>query len=255
MAPMFEREIEVASKAAQAAAAFALRVQKGIQAEDKEDLSPVTHADRECEQMISAALLDAFPSDGLLGEEGAAVPSASGRRWIIDPIDGTRDYVRGNPLWANLIALESGGEVVVGIVNLPALGYLYWASKGEGAYRNGERITTSSKKTAAASVLCVNGFNRFGEVPFRAALLEALPRFWAVRSLGGAPDAMLVASGQAELWIEPAAKIWDLASLQIIIEEAAGRLWDYAGRRSIQSGHCVAFAPGLEDEVRLLLGI
>ena len=79
-------------------------------------------------------LSDAFPDDGILGEEGARAESRSGRRWIIDPIDGTRDYVRGNPLWANLIALEAGGDVVVGVVNLPMLGKLYTASRGGGAY-------------------------------------------------------------------------------------------------------------------------
>ena len=92
--------------------------QPGIVAETKPDKSPVTQADRECERMIARILSEAFPDDGILGEEGARAESRSGRRWIIDPIDGTRDYVRGNPLWANLIALEADGDVVVGVVNL-----------------------------------------------------------------------------------------------------------------------------------------
>ncbi len=104
------------------------------QAETKADLSPVTRADRECELLLSRAFQEDFSEDGLLGEEGALVESRSGRRWIIDPIDGTRDYVRGNPLWVNLIGLEVGGEVVAGIVNLPALGAMYSSSKNAGAY-------------------------------------------------------------------------------------------------------------------------
>src|SRR5277367_1775926 len=103
--------------------------------------------------MIASLLNDAFPDDGVLGEEGARAESRSGRRWIIDPIDGTRDYVRGNPLWANLIALESGGEVVVGVVNLPVLGNLYTATRGGGAHRDGTAIRVSSKKTIEEAVL------------------------------------------------------------------------------------------------------
>src|SRR6202044_564001 len=111
----------------------------------KPDHSPVTQADRECERMIARLLSDAFPEDGVLGEEGARAESRSGRRWIIDPIDGTRDYVRGNPLWANLIALEADNDVVVGVCNLPVLGKLYSASRGGGAHCNGSPIRPSAK--------------------------------------------------------------------------------------------------------------
>jgi fructose-1,6-bisphosphatase/inositol monophosphatase family enzyme len=122
--------LEVATEAAKKAAELALQYQPNIVAETKPDKSPVTQADRECERMIASMLTAAFPDDGILGEEGASVESGSGRRWIVDPIDGTRDYVRGNPLWANLIALEKDGDVVVGIVHLPVLAKLYTASQG-----------------------------------------------------------------------------------------------------------------------------
>ncbi|HTC90205.1 MAG TPA: inositol monophosphatase family protein, partial [Bryobacteraceae bacterium] len=108
------RELEIAMAAAKKAAELALQYQRNIIVETKPDKSPVTQADRECERMIARMLSEAFPEDGILGEEGASTESRSGRRWIIDPIDGTRDYVRGNPLWANLIALEADNEVVVG---------------------------------------------------------------------------------------------------------------------------------------------
>src|SRR5713226_2081557 len=122
----FGKELEVARKAAERAAGLALRHQSaGLRAEVKPDASPVTQADRECEKLIAGMLEDAFPDDGILGEEGARKSSRSGRRWIIDPIDGTRDFVRGNPLWANLIALEEGDAVVAGVVNLPVLGFTY----------------------------------------------------------------------------------------------------------------------------------
>src|ERR1700733_3357150 len=127
------RELEIAMAAAKKAAELALQYQPNIIVETKQDNSPVTQADRECERMIARMLGEAFPDDGILGEEGASAEGRSGRRWIIDPIDGTRDYVRGNPLWANLIALQADGEVVLGVVNLPVLGKLYSASRGAGA--------------------------------------------------------------------------------------------------------------------------
>src|ERR1700730_4716375 len=156
----WSRELEVAIQAVKQAAELALRYQPGIVSEQKPDNSPVTVADRECERLIARILKDAFPDDGLLGEEGARAESRSGRRWIVDPIDGTRDYVRGNPLWANLIALESNGEVVVGVVNLPVLGNLYTATRGSGAHRDGTAIRVSSKKTIEEAVLFMNEFRR-----------------------------------------------------------------------------------------------
>src|SRR5258706_8979360 len=123
----FGREIETARRAAERAVALALRHQTaGVQVEIKPDDSPVTIADRECEKLIAGLLDTAFPEDGILGEEGSRKESRSGRRWIIDPIDGTRDFVRGNPLWSVLIGLEEGSEVVAGVVHLPVLGHTCW---------------------------------------------------------------------------------------------------------------------------------
>lgn len=249
----WSHELEVAIQAAKEAAELALRCQSGIVAEPKPDKSPVTQADRECERLIARMLTKAFPEDGLLGEEGAAAESRSGRQWIIDPIDGTRDYVRGNPLWANLIALESGGEVVVGIVNLPVLGLLYTGSRGEGAYRNGSVIHASSKTRVEESVLCLNGYDKLDRFPQRDNLLDWMGQFWAVRGLGGAADAMMVASGQAEIWIEPSAKPWDFAPLKVILEEAGARFINLDGGSSIFAGNGTACAPGLEPELRQFL--
>ena len=205
------RELEVATQAARKAAEVAQRMQAGITSESKADQSPVTPADRECERLIAGILSDAFPDDGILGEEGARSESRSGRTWIIDPIDGTRDYVRGNPLWANLIALESDGEVVVGVVNLPMLGKLYTAQRGGGARLNGSPIHASSKTSIEESVLCVNGYDKVAKSPYYGRLLDWMTRFWSVRGMGGAADAMMVASGQAEIWLEPSAATWDFA--------------------------------------------
>jgi len=249
----WDRELDTAITASRQAAEVALAMQTGIVAEPKSDGSPVTAADKKCEAMIAAMLQEAFPEDGLLGEEGASATSRSGRRWIIDPIDGTRDYLRGNPLWANLIGLEADGEIVAGVVNLPALGAMYVASRGAGAFRNGVPIRASRIASFAESVLCVNGLNRIDALPFRANLFQRLHEFWAVRSLGGALDAMLIASGQAELWIEPHVAPWDLAPVQIVIEESGGRFFSFDGRSTIYGGNCIGCAPGLETEVRRLI--
>jgi histidinol phosphatase-like enzyme (inositol monophosphatase family) len=240
-------------EAAKKAAELALQYQPNIVAETKPDKSPVTQADRECERMIARMLSDAFPDDGILGEEGASAETRSGRRWIVDPIDGTRDYVRGNPLWANLIALEAGGDVVVGVVNLPVLGKLCAAARGEGAHQNHCRMHASSKTSVEESVLCMNGYDKVAKMPFRGQLLDWMARFWAVRGLGGAADAMMVAAGQAEVWIEPSASPWDFAPLKIILEEAGARYLNIDGGSTIYAGNGIGCAPGVEDEVRRFL--
>jgi histidinol phosphatase-like enzyme (inositol monophosphatase family) len=249
----WSHELEVATQAAKQAAELALRYQPGIVAERKPDNSPVTKADRECERLIARILTEAFPDDGLLGEEGARAASRSGRRWIIDPIDGTRDYVRGNPLWANLIALEEADEVVAGVVNLPGLGFTYTACRGSGAFRNGSPIRASSKTSVNESVLCFNGFDKLECFPSRDKLLAWMAQFWSVRGLGGAPDAMMVAAGQAEIWIEPSASPWDFAPLKVILEEAGARYLNFDGGSSIYAGNCIGCAPGMEHEVRRFL--
>src|SRR5580704_19379963 len=141
----FRQEIETARRAANLSAELALRYQKtGVTPENKPDDSPVTIADKECEKLISKLLDETYPDDGILGEEGSSKESKNGRRWIIDPIDGTRDFLRGNPAWAVLIGLEEAGEVVAGISYLPALNEMYTAARNLGSYCNDERIRASA---------------------------------------------------------------------------------------------------------------
>ncbi len=244
----WSKELEVAVRASSQAVELALRFQAGIAAETKSDNSPVTVADRECERLIARILSGAFPEDGILGEEGANVQSRSGRRWIVDPIDGTRDYLRGNPLWSNLIGLEVGNDVVVGVVNLPVLGNLYLAGRHAGAFRNNSPIHVSSRSSVDESTLCFNAFGKLNGTPFKNEMLDWMARFWSVRGLGGAPDAMMVASGQADIWIEPAAAAWDLAPLKIVVEEAGGVFLNFNGGGSIHAGNCIACTPGLKAE-------
>ena len=247
----FEMEIEVARRAAERAAEMALGYQKkGVRAETKPDDSPVTVADKECEKLIAAMLEETFPDDGILGEEGSRKESKTGRRWIIDPIDGTRDFLRGNPLWSVLIALEDRGETAVGVVHLPLMGATCWGSRGGGSYRNDTRLRVSNIDRAGDAVVSMNSLNRIGEMQFSEGLIAWLDRFWAVRCLGGTPDAMMVAAGQMEVWIEPKVAPWDLAAAQVILEEAGAVFFDFKGERTIYGGNAIGCAPGLQAELR-----
>jgi histidinol phosphatase-like enzyme (inositol monophosphatase family) len=249
-----EKELEVARGAAAKSAEVALRHQaKGIRAETKPDNSPVTIADKESEKLIVAAIENAFPDDGILGEEGARKESKSGRRWIIDPIDGTRDFVRGNPLWCVLIGLEDRGEMVAGVAHLPILRQTYWASRGSGAYRNGDRIRVSPIADISMAVLSLNGISRMSDAPFAGKVIDWAGRFWSCRSMGGTPDAMLVAAGQMDVWIEPKVAAWDLAATQVILEEAGAVFFGFNGERTIYSGNAAACTPALEAELRAFL--
>ena len=251
----WEREIEVCRSVALKAGELALQhAARGVRREDKADDSPVTVADRECEQLIVSELRAAFPDDGFLGEEGASHAGRSGRRWIVDPIDGTRDFVRGLGTWSNLIALEVDDEVVLGTCNMVAQGELYWAVRGQGAFVDDRRIHVSTIDRRDRAVACLTAFDNVAASPFADRILDHLAGYWAVRSMGGCQDAVLVASGRAEVWFEISAKAWDLAPLQIIAEEAGARFFNFDGGRSIHGGNAVICVPFLEDELRAFVG-
>lgn len=251
----FEREVQTALRLAEVAGAVALDFQRrGITAEEKPDESPVTAADRACEKLIVEGLLSAFPGDGLLGEEGSDREGTSGRRWIIDPIDGTKDFLRGIPVWSILIGLEQDGEVMAGVAHCPGQSMTAWAVRGRGAWIGSERMKVSQATDPSRGVLCFNGLQKAGVVKMAPRLLDWASKFWAVRGFGGAVDAMLVAQGRADVWIEPNAQPWDLAPFKILVEEAGGRFANFAGEASIYGGNAYACAPGLEPFVKTLLG-
>lgn len=254
----FEKELDLARSLGQRAGQLALEYQRrGVSVEDKPDESPVTEADRDSEKLIAGEILRAFPDDGLLGEEGANCDGVSGRRWIVDPIDGTRDYVRGNRLWCNLIALEVRGIVELGVCTFPALGESYWATRGGGAWRSldGEigRIHCSAIDSVSRAVLCVNGLQNTLRKPHSAKILQFFAQFWNVRSLGGALDAMHACAGHADFWLEFSGKPWDLAVIQVIAQEAGLRYFDYTGADTIYGGNAVLCVPALLPVAREFL--
>jgi histidinol phosphatase-like enzyme (inositol monophosphatase family) len=252
----FENELNVARRIADEAGRLALENRvKGFESEIKPDDSPVTSADRANEKLITTRLKEAFPDDGLLGEEGAARESTNGRRWIIDPIDGTKSFIRGIPTWGVMLALEQDGEIVAGACNLPAIGELYSAALGLGAFCNGKQIHCSAATQIEQSMLCVTGIDKIMRHPWGGEFISWIARFWSVRSMGGCMDALSVAAGRAEVWMTMEAKAWDLAPLKIIGEEAGARFFNLDGASIIYGGNCVLTAPGLEKQLCTFLGI
>lgn len=249
------RELEIAQATARKAGDIAARHwKKGIaKFEAKPDHSPVTAADCEAEQAIGRILEEAFPEDGILGEEGSAKQSRNGRRWIIDPVDGTRDFIRGEPGWAVLMGLEDQGEVIAGVCYFPALDEMFWASRGGGAFLNGSSIRASAIKEPSDAVLCLSGITDAARLPFAPRLLDWTKQFWAVRSKGGCVDAIMVARGRADLWVQPKASPWDLIAFKVISEEAGARFFNFNGQSSIYGGNCIVCTPGLESAARDLL--
>jgi histidinol-phosphatase len=251
----YQTELATGAAIARKAGALALEIREGnLGIETKSDESPVTIADRACEKLIVEELQRAFPEDGLLGEEGAARESSNGRKWIIDPIDGTRDFIRGTRAWSVLIGLEEQGEMVAGFTYLPATGEMFSAARGEGAFWDGRRIKSSSVRKKSDALLCCNGLGYMNRYPFAGDLIEWFSEFWTVRSMGGCLDAMLVASGRADAWIEAQAKPWDLAPLKVIAEEAGCVTFDFEGNDTIYGGNYVICVPALADEMRRFVG-
>lgn len=251
----YEKELTTVPDIARRAGDLALKIRKGdIGIESKDDESPVTIADKACEKLIVEELTAAFPADGLLGEEGAMRESDNGRKWIIDPIDGTRDFIRGTRAWAVLIGLEEHGKIVAGIQYFPATGEMYTAGRGDGAFRDGQPIHASKVTKKSEALLCCNGLGFMHRYPFAPDLVKWISEFWTVRSMGGCLDAMMVASGCADVWIEAQAKPWDLAPLKIIAEEAGCVTSDFEGKDTIYGGNFVITVPALAEYVLRFTG-
>jgi histidinol-phosphatase len=189
-----------------------------LRVETKADLTPVTDADRAVERALRERVARERPGEGVFGEEegdgdGSAGAASSRARWIVDPIDGTRNFSRGIPVWATLLALERDGVLVLGVVSAPALGRRWCAVRGAGAFANGERIGVSQVRTLAdASVSCSEAHD--------LALLE--PHVWHARGLGDFWQHALVAEGALDAAVDVALALWDRAALEPIVEEAGG---------------------------------
>jgi histidinol-phosphatase len=226
--------------------------------ETKPDLTPVTEADRAVEQALRQRLSAARPDDSIVGEEyGADGDGASGRRWIVDPIDGTKSYVRGVPVWATLLALEEDGEIVVGVVSAPALGRRWWGARGSGAFVSDgvggdapRRLRVSRVRSLEDAQLCFAGFEEWREVGRLDALLELSARCWRTRGYGDFWQYMLVAEGALEIGIDPDVTLWDLAAPMVVVQEAGGRFTDLTGEPTPDGGDAIATNGVLHEAAR-----
>jgi histidinol phosphatase-like enzyme (inositol monophosphatase family) len=249
-----ERELRVAREAVAAAGAITLEhFGRGVAVERKADQSPVTIADRRSEECIRAALEAAFPADGLLGEEFGERSGSSGRRWIVDPIDGTQSFIRGVPLYGILVGLEEEGRAVVGVMGFPALDLTYWAAHGGGAFRNGERIRVSTVASLADATVVSSDVKPqvFGD---RYPRFERLLRTAACyRGWGDCYGYALVAGGQADVMVDAILSPWDAAAVLPIVEEAGGRFVDWSGAPDIFGGSGIGTSAALLDEVLAIL--
>ncbi len=224
-----------------------------LRVETKPDLTPVSDADRAAEDSIRNILRRSRPRDAVIGEESGQTGTGP-RRWVIDPIDATKNYVRGVPVWATLIGLMDGDEVVAGVVTAPALGRRWWAAKGGGAW-TGKSLTSASRcrvsgvtklADASFSYSGVGGWAETGRLDGFLSLSQAV---WRTRGFGDFWSHMLVAEGAVDASAEPDVSLWDLAALQVIVEEAGGRFTSLDGVPTPDGGSVVCTNGHLHDEV------
>jgi histidinol-phosphatase len=221
-----------------------------LQVEFKPDLTPVTEADRAAEQAIRERLHEVRPDDAVIGEEyGASTGPPSSRRWIVDPIDGTKSYMRGMPTWSTLIALSVDDEITVGVISTPALPRRWWAQRGAGAFADGRPIRVSSVAGLADAQMAWSGIEDWDAIGRLDAIIELGRRCWRTRGVGDAWQYMLVAEGVAEIASDPVVSLWDLAAPLVIIEEAGGRFTDLSGVRTADGGDAVATNGLVHEEV------
>lgn len=239
--PELKQLLEFAVRVAREAGDITYRYFKGtFAAELKSDSSPVTVADREAERYIRDSIERAFPDDGILGEEEAERIGTSERRWIIDPLDGTYSFVHGVPLYGVLIGLEIAGEPSLGVVNLPALDEIIYGARGLGCLWNGEPARVSVTQSIDEALLLATDFGTCEKYGFGRAA-EALQRQAnARRTWGDCYGHILVATGRAEIMLDPVMNVWDCAALLPIVEEAGGTFTNWQGRRTIYGGNAVS---------------
>ncbi len=215
----------------------------------KPDLTPVTEADRSVEEALRERIAAARPDHGIVGEEFGTQGPSTAWRWIVDPIDGTKNYVRGIPVWATCIGLQREEEVVVGVVSAPALGRRWWAARGEGAFADGHPIRVSAVNDVADAQMSYDSVMSFEAYGLGERFLDLARRCWRTRGLGDFWSHVLVAEGAVDVAAEPEVSVWDVAAIQVIVEEAGGRFTDLCGMARPDGGSAVSTNGLLHDEV------
>jgi histidinol-phosphatase len=258
MAGPYSADLTLALALADAADVLSLQRFRALDlvVETKPDLTPVSDADRAVETAIRTTLAEQRPDDALLGEEFGDQQSDSGghRRWIVDPIDGTKNFVRGMPVWATLIALSDHDRVVVGVVSAPALGRRWWAAAGEGAWTSDldgsvRRCRVSQVSALGDAYLSYSSVSGWSGEGF-PTLMDTV---WRTRAVGDFWSHVLVAEGAVDISAEPEVSLWDIAALQIVVEEAGGRFTDLTGLPRPDRGSILCSNGLLHDAVLSML--
>lgn len=215
----------------------------------KDDGTPVTAADLDAERFVRERLAELFPADGVFGEEEAATPGSSGRRWILDPIDGTKAFTCGVPLYSNLLALEDEHGIAIGVVNLPALGEAVWAGRGLGCWSDRGPARVSSEATLEGAYVMSSSLSHWPDGALAAVeAAGAILRTW-----GDGYGYALVATGRVAAMVDPVVQPYDIAPMPVIMAEAGGRFTDLQGVESIESGHGLATNGPLHEELLEIL--
>jgi histidinol-phosphatase len=247
---VFEEELAFARGLADRAGEIALSFFGGsFEVREKADRSPVTEADIEIERTIRSAVHERYPTDGVLGEEGGLQGEGSDRRWVVDPIDGTKNFADGVQVWATLIALVVRGEPLVGVVAAPGIQERYEAVVGSGARLNGEPIHVSRADRIGRSSILHSSVAGWIDGPYREPLLDLLRESRRDRGFGDFWGHMLVARGSADVMFEPELATWDFAALQVIVTEAGGRITQFDGSSVIHGGSVLTSNGVLHDEL------
>ena len=236
-----EQLLEFAVRLARDAGNITTRHFKGsFTIERKADNSFVTAADREAERYLRATIEAAFPNDAILGEEEGQKVGRSSRCWIIDPIDGTYSFVHGVPLYAVLIGLEVENDPVIGVVNLPALNEVVYAAKGVGCFWNGARASVSQTQSLNEALLLSTDFRASEQYGFGPATDLLQQQAKTCRTWGDAYGHVLIATGRADVMLDPVMNVWDCAALLPILEEAGGTFTDWRGEKTIHGGNAIS---------------
>jgi histidinol-phosphatase len=232
--------LDTVRRAAEAAARVAMpHFERGVRVETKDDDTPVTAADRDCEAAILAILHTALPHASILSEETGARIGDPRTRWIVDPLDGTRGFTRGGTFWGPLIALEHEGEIVAGALGLPVHDEIYFGARGLGAFKNNAPVRVSTIRDWSQSTLSLGELRRMLAMREAPAIAELIRTSASTRSFGDVAATAMILSGRAEAWLEAGVKTWDIAPAKILIEEAGGCFTAFDGTKSIETGTAV----------------
>jgi histidinol-phosphatase len=230
-----------------------------LRVETKPDLTPVTDADRAVESELREALGRERHGDTVLGEEFGGTTAFSGRQWIIDPIDGTKNFVRGVPVWASLIALLHDGVPTVGVVSAPALQRRWWAATGRGAFAavqgaQPRRLSVSAVTELESASLSFSSLSGWAQLGRRDRFIGLTDAVWRVRAYGDFLSYCLVAEGAVDIAAEPEVSVWDLAALDVLVREAGGTFTSLDGNPGPHGGNAVATNGPLHERVLSSLG-